>query len=146
MKIRSGDLADRDALLDIWLRSVRATHTFLTETDIQSILPMVRDEALVELELWVLCVGECNAIGFMGLSGSNVEALFIAPEWMRRGGGRMLLDHAHALKGPLSVEVNEQNREATRFYLAYGFAITGRSDRDGAGRPFPLLRMRETQG
>jgi putative acetyltransferase len=146
MIIRSGDLADRDALLDIWLRSVRATHTFLTETDIQSILPMVRDEALVELELWVLCVGECNAIGFMGLSGSNVEALFIAPEWMRRGGGRMLLDHAHALKGPLSVEVNEQNREATRFYLAYGFAITGRSDRDGAGRPFPLLRMRETQG
>jgi putative acetyltransferase len=74
MKIRSGDLADRDVLLDIWLRSVRATHTFLTETDIQSILPMVRDEALVELELWVLCVGECNAIGFMGLSGSNVEA------------------------------------------------------------------------
>ena len=46
MTIRRATPADRDALLDIWLRSVRATHTFLSEQDIQSLLPIVRDVAL----------------------------------------------------------------------------------------------------
>jgi hypothetical protein len=55
MRIRAAQPTDRDALLDIWLRSVRATHTFLTEEDIQFYLPFVR-AALEssELEVWVL--------------------------------------------------------------------------------------------
>lgn len=134
---------DRDTLLDIWLRSVRATHTFLTENDIQILLPLVRDSALVELELWVLCSDAGVPMGFMGLSGAKVEALFLAPEHRRRGGGRMLLEHARRLKGPLSVDVNEQNPDAVRFYEASGFLIVGRSDLDDQGRPFPLLHLCE---
>ena len=129
--------------MDIWLRSVRATHTFLTEDDIQSLLPLVRDAALPALELWVLCAESGAAVGFLGLDGAKVEALFIAPEWCRRGGGRMLLDHARRLKGALAVDVNEQNPGAVRFYEACGFAVVGRSEVDGAGRPFPLLHLRE---
>jgi hypothetical protein len=44
----------------------------------------------------------------------------------------------------LSIEVNEQNLEATQFYVAHGFAVVRRSDLDLEGRPFPLLRMRES--
>ena len=147
MIIRKADPADHSKLVDIWLRSVRATHTFLTETDIQSLLPIVRESALTGLELWVLCAGDKGeAVGFMGLSDASVEALFIAPEWIRHGGGRMLLDHAYQLKGRLSVEVNEQNPEATQFYLAYGFVVIDRLEHDGEGRSFPLfqMQMRET--
>jgi putative acetyltransferase len=143
VKIREAKPADHIRLVDIWLRAVRATHAFLTEDDIQSLLPIVRDAALAGLEVWVLCTDESEAVGFMGLAGTSVEALFIAPEWTHRGGGRRLLDHAHKLKGRLSVEVNEQNAEATRFYRAYGFAVVGRSELDREGRPFPLLQMRE---
>ena len=143
MTIREALPADRGALLDIWLRSVRATHTFLTEDDIQSLLPLVRDAALPALELWVLCAESGAAVGFLGLDGAKVEALFIAPEWCRRGGGWMLLDHARRLKGALAVDVNEQNPGAVRFYEACGFAVVGRSEVDGAGRPFPLLHLRE---
>jgi putative acetyltransferase len=143
MTIREALSADRDALLDIWLRSVRATHTFLTETDIQSLLPLVRNSALAALELWVLSAEGGEPVGFLGLSGASVEALFIAPEWYRRGGGRMLLDHARRLKGPLTVSVNEQNPGATRFYEACGFSVVGRSEVDDGGRPFPLLHLRE---
>ena len=143
MRIRNVQPADHTVLVDIWLHSARATHTFLSEADIQSLLPIVRDTALAGLELWVLCAGASEAVGFMGLSGASVEALFIAPAWTRRGGGRMLLDHAHRLKGRLSVEVNEQNPQATQFYLACGFAVVGRSELDSGGRPFPLLRMRQ---
>jgi putative acetyltransferase len=142
--IRRAEPADRDVLVDVWLRAVRATHAFLTEADIQSLLPIVRDVALVELELWVLCGGGGVIWGFLGLSGRKVEALFIGPEHHRRGGGRMLLGHARRLKGsPLSVDVNEQNPAAVRFYEACGFEVVGRSEVDEAGRPFPLLHLRE---
>src|SRR5262245_7113497 len=143
MTIRQAVPDDRDALLDIWLRSVRATHAFLTEADIQALLPEVRDAALPALELWVLCSDDGTPVGFLGLGGAHVEAMFIAPEWSRRGGGRMLLDHARRLKGALTVDVNEQNPGAVRFYEACGFVVVGRSEVDSGGRPFPLLHMRE---
>jgi putative acetyltransferase len=142
MTIRKAVADDHDLLVDIWLRSVKATHAFLMEQDIHALLPEVRNVALAKLELWVLCSGE-RAIGFLGLSGSKVEALFLVPESLRRGGGRMLLDHARRLKGALTVDVNEQNAEAVRFYEACGFTVTGRSPVDSSGRPFPLLHMRE---
>ena len=143
MRIRGALPTERNTLLHIWQRSVRATHTFLTENDIQSLLPLVRDAALIHLELWVLCDDTDAPIGFLGLSGPMVEALFIAPEWCRQGGGRMLLEHARRLKGTLAVDVNEQNPEALRFYMACGFEVVGRSDLDADGRPFPLLHLRE---
>jgi putative acetyltransferase len=143
MEIRKSLPTDRDALLDIWLRSVRVTHRFLSEDDIQSLLPLVRDVALAQLEVWVLCSDAGDPIGFLGLSGAKVEAMFLAPEFLRRGGGRMLLRHARQLKGALTVDVNEQNPEAVQFYQACGFAVVGRSEVDEGGRPFPLLHMKE---
>lgn len=143
MDIRTATPADQDALVDLWERSVRATHTFLTEDDIASLLPLVRDSALAALELWVLCDAANAPIGFMGLSGSRLEALFLAPEHFRKGGGRLLVEHARRLKGSLTVDVNEQNPSARRFYEACGFVVVGRSEVDEGGRPFPLLHLRE---
>src|SRR3954462_4629081 len=98
MNIRRAIATDREILLEIWLRSVRATHTFLSEEDIQSFLPIVRDVALAELEIWVLCSDSGSPVGFMGMSESKVEALFLAPEFCRRGGGRRMIQHAQELK------------------------------------------------
>ena len=145
MVIRRATPSDRDVLADIWLKSVRATHHFLSEEDIQEFLPIVRNVALVELELWVLESDSGEAIGFLGMNGSKMEALFLAPEFLRRGGGRMLVEHARKLKGELTVDVNEQNRDAVRFYRACGFVIEGRSELDGTGRAFPLLHMRSAR-
>ncbi|MCZ6661344.1 MAG: GNAT family N-acetyltransferase [Actinobacteria bacterium] len=143
MKIRRAVVEDHGMLLDIWLRSVRATHTFLSEEDIQSILPLVRDHALKELEVSVLVTDEGSIVGFMGLSGNKMEALFLAPEFFRQGGGRLLVEHARELKGVLRVDVNEQNPQARKFSESLGFFVEGRSEVDGAGQPFPLLHMRE---
>ena len=141
--IRPACRLEHAVLLDIWLRSVRATHTFLSEQDIQSLLPVVRDQALANLELWVLATNEDRAAGFMGLADRSLEALFIDPNYARRGGGRLMLEFARRLKGSLTVDVNEQNPAALQFYRANGFAVTGRSPLDAAGRPFPLLHLRE---
>ncbi|HVK18024.1 MAG TPA: acetyltransferase [Fimbriiglobus sp.] len=144
MTIRRATPVDRDTLLDVWLRSVRATHTFLTEEDIQSFLPLVRDYLASDgSEFWVLCSDAGVPMGFMGLSGSKMESLFLAPEHHRRGGGRRLVEHARELKGELTVDVNEQNPDACRFYEACGFVVEGRSELDDTGRPFPLFHMRQ---
>jgi len=143
MDIRRAIPTDRDILLDVWLRSVRATHTFLSEEDIQSMIPQVRDYlASSEPEFWVLCDDSGAIIGFMGMSGSKMESLFLAPEFQRRGAGRRLVRHAQALHGELTVDVNEQNSAARGFYEACGFAVEGRSELDDQGRPYPLLHMR----
>ena len=78
------------------------------------------------------------------MDDTRVEALFIHPEWLRRGGGSLLIDHARRLYGKLKVDVNEPNIPALRFYLARGFSIVGRSATDSAGRPFPLLHLSQT--
>jgi len=143
MNIRQAIPTDRGVLLDIWLRSVRATHTFVSEEDIQFFVPLVRDYlASSKPEFWVLCSDSGEIMGFMGMSGSQMESLFLAPEFHRRGGGRRLVRHAQELKGELTVDVNEQNSAACRFYAACGFVVEGRSELDDAGRPYPLLHMR----
>jgi putative acetyltransferase len=145
MNVRRAAAADREILLHIWLRSVRATHAFLTEEDIQSFLPLVPDE-FAKLEIWVLCSDADLPVGFMGMSGTKMEALFLAPEFLRRGGGRRLVEHARQLYGELTVDVNEQNEAACRFYEACGFVVEGRSELDSTGQAFPLLHMRLRAG
>jgi putative acetyltransferase len=147
MYIRRVRSSESDALIDIWLRSVRATHSFLTEADIQTLLPLVRDYVMSNASLSVLCASTDEPIGFMGLSRNSIDSLFIAPEWTGRGGGRALIEHARSkLRCRLAVDVNEQNIGAIEFYKVSGFEVVGRSAVDDAGRPFPLLHMMESEG
>jgi putative acetyltransferase len=53
----------------------------------------------------------------------------------------MLVEHARLIKGPLTVDVNEQNPLALQFYERMGFKVVGRSELDGGGKPFPLLHL-----
>ncbi len=141
MIIRQATNADHPQLLNIWLRSVRATHHFLQESDIEALLPQLRDIYLPAVELWVTVDAEDCPLGFIGLNENHVEMLFIEPDLRGKGIGRALLDQARSLRSQMSVDVNEQNPEAVGFYLHYGFVQTGRSPLDGEGRPFPLLHL-----
>jgi putative acetyltransferase len=143
MIIRPRQAEDIPQLVTIWENAVRATHTFLSEEDIQFFLPLVRDEALPGLDVWVAQSPSGQLLGFMGLSEAKVEMLFVDPAGHGQGAGRSLLDHARTLKGRLSVDVNEQNPAAHDFYLRYGFVAVGRSELDGSGRPFPLIHMEQ---
>ena len=143
-QIRRSRTADLDTLVALWERSVRATHDFLTERDIDALRPLV-PEALSDdaLELWVLTEQTDVPVGFMGLADHDIAALFLEPAHRGQGGGRRLMAHAQGLRdGPLTVDVNEQNPSARGFYEALGFVVVGRSPVDDDGRPFPVLHMR----
>jgi putative acetyltransferase len=140
--IRPAAALDHPRLLAVWLASVRATHGFLTETDIQSLLPVVRDVALPRLEVWLAELPE-GVAGFVALTDAHVEALFVDPAFFRRGCGQALIAHARHRKGALTVDVNEQNPSALAFYQRHGFEVEGRSPVDASGNPFPLLHLRE---
>ena len=142
--IRPAHSSDHPALLALWERSVRATHGFLDEAAIQFLRPRVSEILTGDaLELWVLTDEADLPIGFLGMAGDAVEALFLEPERRRRGGGRRLVAHAQALRGgALTVDVNEQNDAARRFYEALGFVEVSRSPLDENRLPYPILHLR----
>lgn len=131
-----------DKLVDIWYRAVRATHHFLDEADLEFYREMVAGGALKALEIWMACDERGEPVGFMGLSGAKIEALFVDPDVHGKGIGRRLVEHAERLKGPgLTVDVNEQNHGACGFYERFGFVRVGRSELDEAGKPYPILHL-----
>jgi putative acetyltransferase len=142
MDVRRALPSDREALLDIWLRSVRATHDFVPPDAVRSMIPEVREYLASAAELWVIAEGSGPILGFLGMQGSEIRSLFIAPDLHRRGAGRRLVRHARELRGELTVCVNEQNAGAVRFYEACGFVVEGRSPLDDQGSPYPLLQLR----
>ena len=138
--IRHSRPSDGQRAVQIWRAAVDATHDFLSRDDRIKIDQLVCD-FLPEAAL-VLAVDSVDVpIGFMMLTGSHMEALFIHPDHHGLGIGRALVAHAASLHHSLTTEVNEQNTGAVRFYSRMGFEPVGRSPVDEAGRPYPLLHL-----
>jgi putative acetyltransferase len=144
MRVRPAGVEDRERLLDLWERSVRATHHFLEDSDVVALRPLVAEELASDaVDWWVLVSATEALIGFLGFASDTIEALFIDPDHHGQGGGKFLVAHAQSLgAGALAVDVNEQNEAALRFYKTLGFSVVGRSPTDAGGRPFPMLHMK----
>ena len=128
-------------LLEIWRTSVRASHHFLTETDITRLAPQA-EGALRHVEtLWVMDNGR-HPIGFMGAQERKIEMLFLHPDYFRKGLGKMFVERAFRDLNVEYVDVNEQNPDAARFYERMGFKVFRRNERDSEGNPFPILEMK----
>lgn len=145
--IRRSAAADTEALTGIWRSAVKATHDFLSETDFREIETLVAEQYIPNASLWVAVDATDRPLGFMGMTGSHVDSLFVAPDQRGTGLGTALMDHARKMAGlPLSVDVNEQNSQAVGFYERLGFEQFDRSPLDDAGRPYPILHMRKAVG
>ncbi len=139
--IRASGPDEVERLFEIWQAAVAATHDFVAPEDLELFARIVREEYLPNAAFWVITDEADRALGFLGLSGSKVDSLFIDPDHCRRGLGTALMDHARTLASDLSVDVNEQNAAAVAFYRRLDFREVGRSPLDDASRPYPLLHM-----
>lgn len=138
-EIRKCGHADYPALIRLWERSVRATHSFLAESDILNIKEKL---AVDYFPCVALTCAETDGVvtGFIGVSGDKIEMLFVDPSCFAKGIGSLLIGRAIA-SGAAFVDVNEQNYSALAFYKAKGFKIVGRSHTDDAGMPYPILHL-----
>ena len=132
---------DYDELLTVWEASVRSTHHFLAEKDIQFYKPLIREQYFLAVELYIIRNEKEEIAAFMGLSDELIEMLFVSPGEQGKGYGRRLLEYATRRKQINKVDVNEQNDKALGFYLRMGFRIIGRDETDGMGKPYPILHL-----
>lgn len=139
--IRPSTPADGDRAVEIWRRAVQATHGFLDPADLAAIDAEVSAH-LPQTPLWLAVDAQDRPLAIMGLTGAHLDALFVDPEHHGEGVGRALVEHALSLHPVLSVDVNEQNLDAQRFYERLGFERVGRRSADDQGRPYPLIEMR----
>ena len=140
--LRAADPCEWEALTALWEASVRATHDFLPEAAIAALRPQVRDQFLPAVAVTVCTDGAGQVLGVSGVADDRLEMLFVAPAARGHGAGWALLRRAVLAQGVRAVDVNEQNPPALGFYQRAGFAVTGRSELDGQGQPYPLLHLR----
>mgnify|MGYP004579122961 FL=1 len=132
-----------EVLLQIWERSVRATHLFLSDAEVNRIKEYV-PRAFEGVEHLIVAEAE-KPVAFMGTQNGRLEMLFVAPEERGRGIGRQLLQYGVESYGVFEVTVNEQNPQAVGFYERMGFETYKRTDTDEEGAPYPLLYMKRAR-
>lgn len=131
-----------EKLLCVWENSVRATHLFLSDNEINNIKPYV-PQALNSVPVLVIAENEKGEpVGFMGISGQMLEMLFIANENRGQGIGKQLLQYGVKNYAVSELTVNEQNPLAKGFYEHMGFTVYKRTELDEQGNPYPLLYMK----
>lgn len=128
-------------LVLVWESAVRATHLFLSESEIQKIKEYV-PQALSGVAHLVVAEDDAGyPVAFMGVEKGTLEMLFVSAEERGRGIGRCLLQYGMREYGVGRLAVNEQNPQAQGFYERMGFRVYKRTDFDEQGNPYPLLYM-----
>lgn len=144
MKIK--EITDRasymDSLINIWESSVRATHLFLSDREINEIKKYV-PQAIKEIPILVIIENkQQHPFGFMGIIDQHLEMLFLSNEERGKGLGKKLLSYGIEKYSIRDLAVNEQNPLAKGFYEHMGFEVYKRSEIDEQGNPYPILYMR----
>lgn len=127
-------------MVSVWEEAVSATHTFLSDEDIEAIKPDV-SAALSALKVFAI-KEKGSIVAFMGTGDGKLEMLFVQPSCFGKGFGRRLVDYAKANEAVVYVDVNEDNKGAAEFYKKQGFVFYKRMPVDYQGRPFPLLCLK----
>ncbi len=140
--IQSVKSEDYPELIEVWEASVRATHHFLEESDIEFYKPLILNSYFDALELKCIKNSQNQISGFSGVADHNLEMLFIHPDFRCKGIGTSLLEYSIEHQEVIKVDVNEENEQAVGFYLKFGFAIESRSDMDSSRKPYPILHLK----
>ena len=131
-----------EQLIEVWESSVKATHLFLSEKEIEKIKEYV-PQALKKIGHLIIIVNEINnPVAFMGIENHKLEMLFVSAVQRGKGFGTKLIQYGIREYSINELAVNEQNPEAKGFYEHNGFQVYKRTETDEQGNPYPLLYMK----
>ena len=116
VKERTPELIDK--LLEVWESSVRATHLFLSDSEIDSIKEYVPQALGGIAHLIIAGEAEDCPAAFMGIEDGALEMLFIAPEERGKGIGKRLLRYGIESYGVERLAVNEQNPQGDSGFIS----------------------------
>lgn len=141
VEVKERNLSLVEQLLTVWENSVKETHLFLLDNEIETIKNYV-PEALRNISHLLIAQNENEVpVAFMGIENQKLEMLFISPEERGKGLGKKLLQYGIENYSINELAVNEQNPQAKGFYEHMGFQVYQRTDTDEQGNPYPLLYM-----
>lgn len=127
-------------VLKLWEDSVRASHDFITEMDIEDYRIMISNSLN---NMQIFCIEKADQMqGFIALANNKIQLLFVHPEFYRQGIGKSLIDFAIKHHRVWMVDVNAQNERAVSFYLSLGFEVYQKFPTDGAGKSYPVWSLR----
>ena len=141
MNIQRAVPADYPELLAVWEDSVRATHQFVREEDIQTFKNIIPERGFPAVTINYIQNKSKETLGFIGIAGKSIDMLFVRNQARGQGIGMYLLLDAVENHGCRCVDVYEQNQQAIGFYQHLGFEVISRSPTDGMGKPYPILHM-----
>ena len=131
-----------EQLINLWKKTVKASHNFLSEDEIQQIKKYV-PEALNNIPHLIVAKDDFDTpIGFMGIAENKLEMLFVADSERGKGIGKALIKYGISNYNINELTVNEQNPLAREFYEHMGFYVYKRTDLDEQGNPYPILYMK----
>jgi putative acetyltransferase len=133
---------DREELIGLWERSVRATHHFLQAGDLEYIKSLVLEIDFHAFEVYCAFTAPHQLAGFLGVAGQKLEMLFLDPAFIGKGMGKTLMQFALKELKVNAVDVNEGNENAVQFYKKAGFQVYERTPLDSSGKPYPILKMK----
>lgn len=131
---------DIDAVIEVWNRSSRIAHSFLTDDFFDAERHEIRDRWLPIAETTVY-EDDGQVVGFLSLIGNEVGAFFVDPDHQGQGIGLQLMDHARGSRPFLELNVFESNASGRRFYAAYGFVAVSEHLHEAAGAKELRLRL-----
>ncbi len=129
-------------LTNVWESSVKATHLFLSDNEIENIKQYVPQAFESVAHLFIMENDNNIPIAFMGVEDGKLEMLFIKAEERGKGLGKQLLQYGIENYDVKELTVNEQNPLAKEFYEHMGFKVYRRSELDEQGNPYPILYMK----
>ncbi len=128
-------------LVNLWEETVRNTHLFLESEEISRIKEYV-PTAIKEIPHLIIVEDKNIPLGFIGINNYKVEMLFIKNSFRGKGLGKDLLNYVIKKYSINELTVNEQNKEAMKFYEHMDFKTYKRQELDEQGLPYPILYMK----
>ena len=129
-------------LFEVWDKSVRETHLFLSDSEIKDISRYIPQALSSIAHLIVAFNDENNPVAFMGIEDRKLEMLFVSPGYRGKGLGKQLIHYGIDNYSINELGVNEQNPQAKAFYEHMGFQVYNRTDTYDQGNPYQIFYMR----
>ncbi|MEU3624230.1 GNAT family N-acetyltransferase [Amycolatopsis coloradensis] len=120
---------DAEAVTEVFLTSRQTTMPYLPRVHSDDETRWwVTNIMLPESTVWV-AAADARIVGFCALNGTELEHLYLRPEWLRQGIGTTLLKLATE-QSPrlLELKVFQRNENARAFYERHGFVAIDSND------------------